>query len=59
MKSSGKQIISCSLFESIRENIGYMEELAKKIDEGASIDDVVAEFHTRRALYRGRGSADN
>ena len=53
-KETNKQVISCSIFETIRENIYFLEDLAKKVDEGASIDEVVQEFESKKNEVRGR-----
>lgn len=53
-KATQKQVISCSIFETIRENIYFVEDLAKKVDEGASIDEVVQVFESKRTAVRGR-----
>ena len=58
-KATQKQVISCSIFETIRENIYFVEDLAKKVDEGASIDEVVQVFESKRTAVRGRPLLEN
>jgi hypothetical protein len=48
LKSTGKQIISCSLHNDLVDNLKYCESMAALIDGGADVQTVIDDFEARR-----------